>query len=62
MASDPFDDVAADLDDLATDVEELEDDPSLDTDKVKKVEESLEKAKDVMDDIGDEQGPKKLSG
>ena len=56
MTPDKMDDVANDLDDLVGDVEALKDE-AIDVEQVEKVEEALEKAQQVVDDILDDEEP-----
>jgi len=51
-----FDEMAADLDDLALNVDELHADPAgIDPAKLEQVKTALDRAKDVVDDIADEE-------
>src|SRR4051812_16683256 len=54
MASRKFDEVAADLDDLTVNVDELHND-DVDSDKLADVKSALERAKDIIDDIADDE-------
>ena len=56
MTPDKMDDVANDSDDLVGDVEALKDE-AIDVEQVEKVEQALEKAQEVVDDILDDEEP-----
>jgi hypothetical protein len=49
-----FDELAANLDDLTVDVDELHDD-DVDSEKLEDVKSALEQAKDIVDDIADDE-------